>query len=323
MRYDMRQWKETDKHEKKMNQIKNEFSWSKSRDGVFQTCPRQYYFNYYAYWGGWEKDAPERTRQIYILRNLKNRFMWVGEKVHDCIKHTLKNLQRDISVLDVDQIVSITLDQMREDFRSSRAKRYHTFPKTCALFEHEYEVEVQDAQWKKAAEDVETCLRNFYSSEMFAMLKDLPSRNWLEVEDFSSFYLDGTKIWVVIDCSFRTDKGITIIDWKTGRGTNEDASLQLSCYAMYGMEKWKTRPENIRLIESNLLSDQSSEFLVTEGEIANTRAYIKGSIADMQSLLVDVENNVPREEAFFKKVEDDRIKDRCSFRKVCESGPLA
>ena len=46
--------------------------------------------------------------------------MWVGEKVHDCINHTLTNLQRGIAVLDVDQIVDITLNQMREEFRSSR-----------------------------------------------------------------------------------------------------------------------------------------------------------------------------------------------------------
>jgi hypothetical protein len=46
--------------------------------------------------------------------------MWAGAKVHDCIKHTLTNLQRGISVLDVDQIVSITLNKMRDEFRSSR-----------------------------------------------------------------------------------------------------------------------------------------------------------------------------------------------------------
>jgi len=56
-----------------MSTFKNEFSWSISRDRVFQTCPRQYYFNYYGYWGGWETDAPERTRQIYVLKQLKNR----------------------------------------------------------------------------------------------------------------------------------------------------------------------------------------------------------------------------------------------------------
>jgi len=96
--------------------------------------------------------------------------------------------------------------------------------------------------------DVEQCLRNFYSSDTFAMLKKLPQGNWLEIEDFSSFYLDGTKVWAVIDCSFKTDDGITIIDWKTGRTTTTDVSLQLSCYAMYGKEKWGIKPENIKLI---------------------------------------------------------------------------
>jgi len=300
-----------------MTEIRNEFSWSKSRDEIFQTCPRQYYFNYYAYWGGWDKDAPERVRQIYLLKNLKNRFMWAGEKVHDCIKHTLKNLQRGISVLSLDNIVYITLSQMRDEFRSSRERRYHQYPKTCALFEHEYEVEIEDSKWKKVAQEVEKCLRNFYHSETFAMLKDLPQKNWLEIEDFSFFYLDGKKIWAVIDCCFRTAGGVTIIDWKTGRTTSSDVSLQLSCYAMYGKEKWGVKPEKIRLIEYNLLSDQKAEFLATEGEISNRRTYIKGSIADMQSLLVDVENNVPKEEASFKKVEDDKIRKRCNFSKVC------
>ena len=122
----------------------------------------------------------------------------------------------------------------------------------------------------------------------------------------------------VIDCSFRNRDGVTIIDWKTGRATSSDVSLQLSCYAMYGREKWGIRPEKIKLIEYNLLSDQKMESSVTEGEIANTKAYIKGSIADMQSLLVDVENNVAKNEGSFKKVEDNWVRDRCNFRKVCD-----
>jgi hypothetical protein len=83
------------------------------------------------------------------------------------------------------------------------------------------------------------------------------------------------------------------------------------------MEKWGINPEKIKLTEYNLLSDQSAEFLIKGGEIADTKTYIKGSIADMESLLVDVENNVPKEEKFFKKIEDERIRDRCNFRKVC------
>jgi hypothetical protein len=56
-----------------------------------------------------------------------------------------------------------------------------------------------------------------------------------------------------------------------------------------------------------------------DGEIDNTRAIIKGSIADMQSLLIDVENNIPKEEKFFSKIKDDNIQGRCNFRKVCDN----
>jgi CRISPR/Cas system-associated exonuclease Cas4 (RecB family) len=298
-----------------MSTFKNEFSWSISRDRVFQTCPRQYYFNYYGYGGGWETDAPERIRRIYILKNLKNRYMWSGAKVHDCIKHTLTNLQRGISVLDVDQIVGITLNQMREEFRSSREKRYLTHPKTCALFEHEYEVPISDADWKKTADNMEQCLRNFYSSETFGMLKELPQQMWLEVEDFSSFNMNNTKIWAVLDCSFRTeDGGITIIDWKTGRTMSQDVSMQLACYAMYAMEKW---PEKVKLIEYNLLANQGSEFNVSGAEIKNTKTYIAGSIDDMHSQLVDLVNNVPKEESAFLKMRDEGTRANCNFRKVC------
>jgi CRISPR/Cas system-associated exonuclease Cas4 (RecB family) len=121
------------------------------------------------------------------------------------------------------------------------------------------------------------------------------------------------------DCSFRTeDGGVTIIDWKTGRSMSEDVSMQLSCYAMYAMDKWGIDPENVKLIEYNLLGNQDSEFSVTAAEIENTKAYIAGSIADMQSLLVDVGENVLKEEGTFQKVEDERVRASCNFRKVCD-----
>ena len=109
---------------------------------------------------------------------------------------------------------------------------------------------------KKTVGNMEQCLRNFYSSETFDMLKGLPQQMWLEVEEFSSFNLDQTKIWAVLDCSFRTEgSGITIIDWKTGRGMSKDVSMQLSCYAMYAMDKWGIDPERVKLIEYNLLAN--------------------------------------------------------------------
>ena len=70
-----------------------------------------------------------------------------------------------------------------------------------------------------------------------------------------------------------------IIDWKTGRRMSEDVSLQLSCYVMYAMEKWGVDPEQVKLIEYNLMANQGAEFTVTGAEIENTKAYIAGSIS--------------------------------------------
>ena len=53
---------------------------------MFTECPRQYWFQYYGFWSGWQVGADPRTREIYILKQLKNRHMWAGERVHSCIE---------------------------------------------------------------------------------------------------------------------------------------------------------------------------------------------------------------------------------------------
>jgi hypothetical protein len=303
-------------------EIKNEFSWSKTRDEVFRTCPRQYWFAYYGYWKGWLEDAPVRTREIYVLKNLKTRQIWTGEKVHECIQRSLTNIRRGIMVLPVDEIVSITLKQMRAEFRSSRSKHYLNYPKTCALFEHEYQLEVTDEQWKEMAQNVETCLRNFYASDIYEGLKAHRKEGWLEVEEFSSFQLDGTKIMLAIDCAIQEDGYVVIYDWKTGKSLHDDLSIQLSCYALYAIQKWQIPPERLKIIEFNLLFNKPSWFSVSQQDVEDIQGYIRGSIKDMQSLLFDVGSNAPLEEDRFSKVTDEKTSFRCNFRRVCKPETL-
>jgi hypothetical protein len=300
-----------------MAAFKNEFSWSKTRDEIFKACPRQYWFAYYGFWNGWLKDAPERTRRIYVLKNLKNRQAWAGEKIHNSIHRSISNIRRGIKVLPVEEIISITLNRMRSEFRSSRSKTYWKKPKTCALFEHEYGIEVTELQWKEMARNVETCLKNFYASDIYGRLKSHGKEGWLEVEEFSSFHLGSTKINVVIDCALKERNGIVIYDWKTGRNLSEDLSVQLCCYAFYAMEKWHIPPDSLKVVEYNLQSDKANSFSVTPGEVEGIKGFIEGSVKDMQSLLKDPGNNTPLEEERFSKVEDEQVIGRCNFRKVC------
>ena len=74
----------------------NTFSWSASRDRLFRTCPRAYYYNYYAYWNGWSYNADEKTKTIYKLKKLQGLPLWAGSTVHDVIQVFLE-LQQAIS----------------------------------------------------------------------------------------------------------------------------------------------------------------------------------------------------------------------------------
>jgi len=298
-------------------ELTNDFAWSKSRDEAFQACPRQYYFKYYGFWGGWEYSAPERTRQLYVLSKLQSRPMWAGATVHSCIERTLKNLRRGIDVLNPEKIIEVTISQMRDGFKSSREGTYWDKPKTCALFEHEYGLPVPDAAWRQTAEDVKACLHSFYTSDLFARLRALARDAWLEVEEFSSFTLDGVKVWAVIDCSFRDGALVDIYDWKTGRSVREQSTIQLKCYAIYAHETWGVLIENVRVAEYYLMADSVRDYRVTASDVEDTRAYIRGSVADMRSLLADVTHNEPLAESAFEKTDDRKTCRRCNFVGVC------
>jgi hypothetical protein len=299
--------------------FKNTFSWSVSRDGVLRECPRKYYFTYYGHWGGWTTDAAERVREIYILKQLKNRATWVGQTVHDCIARTLQNISRGVPVLPVDEILSITRNVMRQDYRNSKSGRYRQNPKTyCGLFEHEYDIEVPDEEWKNTADDVDRCLRTFYESEHFRKLRSTPPADYLEVEQFSSLYLDGIELRIKLDCATREDGHVVVWDWKTGKKEADPGlSIQMGCYALYARNAYRARLEDIVTRRFDLIRGGIHEHTLTQASLDEILAYVRGSIADMVSLLEDPVENTVREERF-TKVARQSVCLKCNFFKVCQ-----
>ncbi len=309
-----------------MGGLKNEFSWSKSRHDVLRRCPRKYYFEYYAFWEGWLGDAPPRTREIYVLKNLATLPAWIGQKVHNCIDHTIQNLRWGQPGLGVDRVVDVTLKRMRQEYVSSWHGRYRQRPKSCALFEHEYGTGRGEDDWRDAAKQVEQCLRTFYGSAVYERLLELPRQAWLEAEEWAHFFLDGVKVWVKLDCAYR-DEGerVIIYDWKTGKRLTEDTSLQLSCYALYASHRWRADPAAVVAREYNLYHDDEREFPVRPEDLESTLTRMRASFDDMRAVLEDAENNVPLAEEQFVRTEDPRRCGTCKFLKVCrpESGPEA
>jgi len=297
--------------------LRNTFRWSVSRDGTFLDCPRRYYFQYYGTWGGWESDAPERVRELYLLKQLKTRAMWIGTVVHDCIKRSLDNVARGVPVLTVDEILALTRDRMQQDFRESRAKAYRQNPKaSCGLFEHEYELQVPDEKWREAADQVDHCLNTFYRSEVYRQLSSLRGDDFLEIERLADFDLDGIPVTIKLDCATREASRIIVWDWKTGRAEQVGHRYQMACYAFYASQKYGIPVGSVTTRRFDLMRDEIAEDTIGERSLGELLNYIRGSIKDMKALLQDPGNNVAAEDRFTKVARRD-VCYRCNYLKVC------
>ena len=100
------------------------------------------------------------------------------------------------------------------------------------------------------------CVQTFWHSEVFADISTLSKEQILEIDTFTSFDLDGLKVWVALDCCCRKDGVIHIYDWKTGNSDDGTTSEQLACYALYAHAAWAIDPRHLRLIEFNLARNE-------------------------------------------------------------------
>lgn len=305
-----------------MSELKNEFSWSKSRDNSFKKCKRMYYFEKYGSWGGWEKDVSERVKLIYILKNLESRQAWVGKVVHMMIKYVLTQLKNG-NQLPLSYTIKFLKKRLEKDYNNSKSKMYQQIPRPkeiVGLFEHEYDLLISKDEWDELFKLAEKCIINFYNSDTYRKIKSTPKENWVFLEDFLNFDFEGTKIYLSIDFAIKEGNKIILYDWKTGRERDSEMDIQLASYALFVSQKWDIQPENIITKIYNLAIDKEDGFLINSEVIEKIKDYMRKSIKEMQDLLKDKEKNVAEEENF--SMEEGPLCGWCNFKRICLTNDL-
>ena len=299
-----------------MADLSNEFSWSRSRDATFQDCRRKYYLHYYGAWGGWAADAAAVVRLLYVLKQLASRQMWGGRVVHDAIEMALHVYQQGRDV-PVEPFVADVIERMRGEWRSSRAGRYRDSPKTLALFEHEYAVDLKPEAWQALSRNVSTCLRNFFRLPLLAEVRKTAPEHW-SIEHWSKvFDFEGTPVWSAPDFGFWNDAGrLTLVDWKTGASDADATAFQLGCYALYAREVLGVPAAQVVLLEVNLREPTVTPLAWDDGRLEAIREQLRLSIRSMRAYLAEPAANVARQEDF-ERTEELRICRWCNFRRVC------
>lgn len=298
-----------------MPDLDNTFSWSRSRDGAFQECRRRYFYQYYGAWGGWDPGASEEVRQLYILKQLSSRQQWAGRVVHDAVEMALKAIAEGHD-LPQEAFLSDIVDRMRQDWKSSKTGRYRQSPKSAALFEHEYRVDVKPAVWQALSRHVVTCVRNFFRLPLLAEIRRTPREHWLIEYASKGFEFEGTPLWVAPDFGFWSGDRLVLVDWKTGATGPEGASFQLGCYALYAYEVLGRPPEEVDLLEVNLREGVVTRRSWSADRLDAVKAQIRLSIRSMKAYLADALLNVAVIDNF-ERTEELRLCRWCNFRAVC------
>ena len=299
-----------------MADLANEFSWSRSRDNTFQECRRRYFYHYYGAWVGWDAGAPEEIRRLYILKQLASRQQWAGRVVHDAIEMAFHAFA-DGRDLPIEPFIADVVERMRGEWRSSKAARYRDNPKTVALFEHEYAVDLKPEVWQALSRNVAVCLRNFFRLPLVATIRKTSSEHW-SIEHWSKvFHFEGTPVWMAPDFGFWSDDGrLALVDWKTGGSTPDGAAFQLGCYALYAAEVLGVAPAKVDLFEANLREPEVTQLTWSDERLSAIKEQLRLSVRSMKAYLVDPAANVAAI-ADFEKAEDLRICKWCNFRAVC------
>src|SRR5512133_3838191 len=124
------------------------FSWSASRHDTFASC-RRYYYSYY---------AALEDEEIRRLKKLSALPLWAGSIVHDAIEQFLKTSDALPAPEAQEALVRATVHEtMLRNWRDSEAGS-HAF----RLFEHEYEIPVEQEDKRLAVTIVMRSLRHFF-----------------------------------------------------------------------------------------------------------------------------------------------------------------
>jgi len=297
--------------------IDNQFSWSMSRHRVFSECPRQYFYRHYGSWGGWDEASDPRTRQIYVLKQLGNRFTLAGQVVHEVVADVLNKHRYGFEV-SLEKAQESALERLREAFKQSRSLAYRESPREAkGLFEHEYAEPVPDSEWRRMKDRVMKCLEHFYASRIREIILQVGIENWLPIDAMDSFVFEGVTVYVAPDFAIRNMQGnALLIDWKTGRSEGHDDRMQIVCYGLFARAKWGIDPARAVGELHYLLTRQNAIVTLDEMSLAEGVELMRASIHGMRSLLSDPGQNVADEDAF-PRIDNAEVCERCNFRKIC------
>ncbi|MEX2167771.1 MAG: PD-(D/E)XK nuclease family protein [Pirellulales bacterium] len=296
-----------------------EFSWSGSRDLLFERCQRRYFWHYYGSSNGWERTSSDEAKMAWQLKNLTSFELQVGTEVHERARDYAASVLngRPIPVSSLIETTMKALDELyarSQDLESFRARPKH-HPVAYGAY---YKRGVLETQLLRARARAVKCIDNLVSSAIWDEVRRAGKEGTVMVEPLTTFQVGGITVYAAPDLVYLTDQNWTIVDWKTG--VADEGSDQLSVYCLYIREALRltnsTGHYPTKLV--HLQSGKVDVVQFTDSEILAVRRRIERSVADMREMLEDAPANRPKAVSGFQLTNDPSECRICPFFQLCE-----
>ncbi|QOR34667.1 PD-(D/E)XK nuclease family protein [Clostridium sp. 'deep sea'] len=294
-----------------------EKSWSASKLESFYSCKRQYYFNAYGHWNGWEFDADERTKQIYRLKKIQNCYTLSGQLLHEQIKNVF-----NYRVDNPQTMLTAIRTSLNDSVKNSIHKKSYWQQKPnrlTMLHEYYYGKGINKQLGNQIIDRMKTCLTNFFKSDIYHDFK-AGTIKIIENEEqgFPHFTFNDYKIYCILDMLYKKGDNYYIVDWKTGKPAAEENRRQMVVYALYVLSQYQNISlANIKGINKYLLSGETIEYNFTSEDVVDCRDMLENSITKMENYLENKEQNQPKNELVFEANVGRHCK-MCNFVGICQ-----
>ena len=275
-----------------------EKSWSISRVKTIKSCLREYYYTYYGSHRGWDPEVSYEQKYSWRLKKLTNIWLAFGDVIHKAIKNIIDFKKNNIDKeIDVDALKEFVRTNLNIIVKQSSRKDI---------------LEIK--------ERIEQCVENIFESKTFFDINKGEYLDILEVDEgnFDYFFHEGVKVFSLIDLLYLdNDRNIVIVDWKTGKQNEEDRE-QLLVYLLYVMEKYNVPVEKVKGRVEYLLQGEHVEYNFTNEDVEHIKNRISLEINVINALLVDENNNIPKDKDTFIMCDEDFKCNKCKYRRLCK-----
>jgi len=302
-----------------MSNLEIQFAWSESRVKTLRECARKYYLNYFLSWEGWLKNSTEQQKQAYRLKNLTTFPMFVGTVVHNVIECAIKEFRTNNKWPSLNTSKEKVIEALRNGWIESTNKEWKTNAKKINFFEHYYNEPPTKQKLQEYKEKSIRCIEAFYKCYIFDIMSKLDKNDWIEAEEFQKFSMKtGEEVSVKLDCAFKHDGKVYIIDWKTGK-PNKDIVDQVVTYSMYALKRGWIKGVKDLIIIPVFLGFFNDDPVGSLPIIEITKSHIEKQVKIIQSeypMLTEAHKNRDNID-FFEKRQDTKKCNWCQFKEIC------